>query len=121
MLRVLIIEDEHLFGRSVVKWLERYGYQCKWATTIAEGKVLSREFHPDLLLLDSHLPDGNGLNHLPEFSESATKIVVISADIETYHDLSLTNNNAVNYLKKPIDLNELLSRLKDLEPDCVAS
>ena len=50
--RILIVEDEALFGRAVAKRLQQAGYECKHAETLAQGRDQARQLIPDLVLLD---------------------------------------------------------------------
>src|SRR2546430_12846428 len=58
---VLIVEDEILQARSIKRSLERHGYQVLMAATAEEGLELVQCHHPDILLLDVHLPGMDGL------------------------------------------------------------
>ncbi len=106
--RVLLVEDEALFARAVTKRLQQAGYECERAETIADGRALARQFQPDLALLDMRLPDGSGLDLLSEFIAKGTAVVVMTAYGEVSDAVSAMKLGAVDYLKKPVDLEELL-------------
>jgi two-component system, NtrC family, response regulator AtoC len=106
--RVLLVEDEALFARAVTKRLLQAGYACEQAGTIADGRALARQFLPDLALLDMRLPDGNGLDLLAEFSARGVAVVVMTAYGELSDAVNAMKQGAVDYLKKPVDLEELL-------------
>lgn len=106
--RVLLVEDEALFARAVTKRLQQAGYECERAETIADGRALARQFLPDLALLDMRLPDGNGLDLLSEFIARGIAVVVMTAYGEVSDAVSAMKQGAVDYLKKPVDLEELL-------------
>jgi len=106
--RVLVIEDEALFARAVTKRLQQAGFECERAESLAEGRVAARQFLPDLVLLDMRLPDGNGLDLLPEFVAKGLAVVVMTAYGEVNDVVNAMKQGALDYLKKPIDLEELL-------------
>src|SRR5688572_5930836 len=89
--RVLLVEDEALFARAVVKRLQKAGYECEHAETLADGRALAKQFLPDMALLDMRLPDGNGLDLLTEFTARGISVIVMTA----YGELS----DAVNAMK----------------------
>jgi DNA-binding NtrC family response regulator len=110
--RVLIIEDENLFGRAVKKRLEKAGHECLIAGTLAEGRELARNAAPELVLLDLRLPDGNGLDLLSELravgENRQPPVIVLTAYGEISNAVHAMKLGAADYLKKPIDLDELL-------------
>ncbi len=106
--RVLLVEDEALFARAVTKRLQQAGYECERAETIADGRALARQFQPDLALLDMRLPDGNGLDLLSEFTAKGIAVIVMTAYGEVSDAVNAMKQGAIDYLKKPVDLEELL-------------
>lgn len=106
--RVLLVEDEALFARAVTKRLQLAGYECERAETIADGRALARQFQPDLALLDMRLPDGNGIDLLSEFTAKGIAVIVMTAYGEVSDAVNAMKQGAIDYLKKPVDLEELL-------------
>jgi two-component system response regulator AtoC len=106
--KILIVEDESLFARAVLKRMQKAGFACEQAETLQDGRAIAKQFEPDIVLLDMRLPDGNGLDYLPELVVNGVTVIVMTA----YGDLSDAVNaiklGANDYLKKPIDLEELL-------------
>jgi CheY-like chemotaxis protein/anti-sigma regulatory factor (Ser/Thr protein kinase) len=76
------------------------------------GLELAHEHHPDLILLDLHLPDLGGeevLAHLR--SDPATReipVVVLSADVTQRHRDAVMGLGARGYITKPITVRRLL-------------
>ena len=79
------------------------------------GLELAREHHPDLILLDLHLPDLMGDKVLARLkADPATRaipVVILSADATSKQIDSLLAGGAVDYLTKPLDLNRLFEVL----------
>jgi CheY-like chemotaxis protein len=77
------------------------------------GIELTRQHHPDLVLLDLHLPDINGLSVLHTLktdpATSAIPVIMISADATNSQMQRLLDAGAAAYLTKPLDVEELLS------------
>jgi len=113
--RVLLVEDETLFARAVVKRLKQAGFDCEHAETLADGRELARQFLPDFSLLDMRLPDGNGLELLTEFSGKGISTIVMTAHGDLSDAVNAMKLGAADYLKKPVDLEELLLAIQKVE------
>lgn len=107
---ILIIEDEAVFAGAVQKKLKRAGYHAEIAKTLGEGTNRLSEVAPDLVLLDVRLPDGSGLDFLAALQDKdkAFPVLVMSAYGEIEDAVSAMKSGASDYLKKPIDLDELM-------------
>jgi PAS domain S-box-containing protein len=79
------------------------------------GLDLTREHHPDLVLLDLHLPDMPGqevLRRLRADPKTASiPVVVLSADARPSLITQLLDQGARAFLTKPLDVKELLALL----------
>ncbi len=82
-----------------------------------EGLRLARQHHPDLILLDLHLPDVRGdevLRRLQAHAETAgIPVVMLSADATPNQIQRLLAAGAEAYLTKPIDVYQLLRLLDE--------
>ena len=105
---VMLVEDEEVFARAVTRRLQKAGFVCETASTLADGRALLRQFAPDMVLLDMRLPDGSGMDVLPEFISQGAAVIVMTAHGEVSDAVSAMKMGATDYLKKPIDLEELL-------------
>ena len=119
--RILIVEDEAVFAGAVRKRLQRAGYNAEVVGTLADGAASVRAATPDLMLLDMRLPDGSGLDLLADLQDkdaNAFPVLVMSAYGEIEDAVSAMKSGATDYLKKPIDLDELALMVeKALERD----
>ena len=113
--KVQIVEDELLFARAVAKRLQKAGYECELAETISDGRALAKQFMPDIALLDMRLPDGNGLDLLSEFTAKGIAVIVMTAYGEVSDAVNAMKQGAIDYLKKPVDLEELLLTVQKAE------
>lgn len=106
--KVLIVEDEVLFARAVQKRLQKAGFECEHVENLADARAIHKQFSPDLVLLDMRLPDGNGLDLIAEFVAKNIVTIVMTAYGEVSDAVTAMKMGANDYLKKPIDLEELL-------------
>ncbi|MEX1200449.1 MAG: sigma-54 dependent transcriptional regulator [Methylophaga sp.] len=113
MLNILLIEDEKLFAKSVLRRLQSAGHEGQIAASRAEGEALLKDTEFDLLLLDVRLPDGSGLDLLeqlraPQSAWQSLPVIVMTAYGEIEDAVSAMKLGANDYLKKPVDLDDLM-------------
>ena len=108
--QILLVEDENVFAKAVKKHLQRAGYKVDLAGDLETARKYYKENSADLVLLDMRLPDGSGLDLLSELKSSNmnTAVLAMSAYGELEDAVSAMKLGASDYLKKPIDLDELL-------------
>ncbi|MCC5810426.1 MAG: sigma-54-dependent Fis family transcriptional regulator [Ectothiorhodospiraceae bacterium] len=107
--RVLIIDDEASFVRSLVFALREEGIQARGVHTGEDGLRQAREEPPDLVLLDLRLPGMDGMQVLEALSGELPEIpvVMISAHGDTRAAVQAVKGGAADYLTKPFALDEL--------------
>lgn len=119
--KVLIVEDEALFARAVMRRLQKSNYECAHVESVQDARDILKQFVPDIVLLDMRLPDGNGLDLLPFFVAKNAMVIVMTAHGEISDAVNAMKQGAVDYLKKPIDLEELLLSIQKAEAAAVQS
>jgi len=111
--RVLYIEDHAANVELIEHTLGQAGQVELVAAVSGEtGLRLARETHPDLILLDLHLPDVSGEEVLVMLKQdpltSSIPVVVLSADATPGRVNAAEAAGADHYLTKPLDLAEFL-------------
>ena len=113
--RVLVIDDNFETGHLIKIVLENEGYTVEVASNGDTGLKKAKDFQPDLVTLDILMPGNkNGIELLDiwekEVSLKNTPVLVISImDKELLHRMT---KREIEYLPKPIDLEKLLSKVK---------
>ncbi len=117
--RVLIVDDDAAIVEMLRDLLTRDGrFEVKSASNGFDAGSLTKEFRPDVLLLDYMLPDINGnvvcqrIRSDPELSE--TKIIIVSGAISETEIEGLKAAGANDFIKKPFDVDKLISRMFEL-------
>ncbi|RXK06151.1 response regulator transcription factor [Halarcobacter bivalviorum] len=116
MLKILILEDDELFLETLEDFLSDEGFEVKCAIDGEEVLDYCFEEKYDLYLLDINVPKISGielLKRLREANDSTPTIYLTShkdKDMLTKGFLS----GCDDYLKKPVDLDELLLRINSL-------
>jgi len=114
--KILLLEDDHLFGETIVDLLEEEGYAIEHFTNGQDALNATFESKFDLYLLDINVPLINGTTLLEELrsSDDDTPAIFLTShkDKETL-ELGF-RSGADDYMSKPFDMDELLLRLKAL-------
>ena len=113
---VLIVEDDATIARFVELELEHAGYSVRKAE---DGAVALRELEasePDLVILDLMLPEVDGIDVARALREKGSQvpILMLTARAETRDVVSGFEAGADDYLRKPFEIPELLSRVRAL-------
>ena len=110
---ILLLEDDLLFSETLQDWLEEEGYSVQRAGDphTAFDLCYSRRF--DLYLFDINLPFQNGLRTFAELRESGdtTPVIFLTSREDRASLLEGFDLGADDYLKKPVDLEELSARI----------
>lgn len=116
MIRVLIVDDDFMVAKVHAGFIQRTpGFSVVGAAhTGAEALAKTRELHPDLVLLDIHLPDANGLDLMLQLRDVAPEldVLVISAAREVETVRRALRGGIVHYLIKPFSQEDLQERLE---------
>jgi len=113
--RVLVCDDDAAIRTVVREALRRAGHTVDTAASAADLKRVIRAFRPQVLLTDVVLPDGNGLDLIPELlvDHPHMPIIVLSAQNTFTTAMRATEQGAFDYLPKPFDLGELVQAVDD--------
>ncbi len=112
---VIIVEDEKLIRRFVRVALEEEGCRVVEAASSAQGLIEAGAQHPDLIVLDLGLPDGNGVDFIAALRGwSDVPILVLSARLSERDKIQALDAGADDYLTKPFAVGELRARTRAL-------
>jgi two-component system, NtrC family, response regulator len=109
MIKALIIDDDPKICLFFSKLLKQMKHEPYIANTIEEGLKLSKEKHFDLVLLDLELPDGNGLQILPDLinASSEPEVIIITGTGDVRGAKLAFKYGAWDYVRKPFLLDEV--------------
>ncbi len=111
--KILLLEDDRLYSETLCDWLEEEGFEveaCYDPHTAFEA-CFSRRFA--LYLFDINLPFQNGLETFRQLRQSGdeTPVIFLTSREDKASLLEGFEIGADDYLRKPVDLEELSARL----------
>ena len=112
---ILIVDDEPDILEFLCYNLEKEGYTVGTASNGEAGLEKAIAQKPDLILLDIMMPEMDGIEVCQRLkSNPATEtipIIFITAKVSKEGKLEGLDAGAVDYITKPIDLDETLARI----------
>jgi DNA-binding response OmpR family regulator len=115
-MRILMVEDDALFGSAMQKSLLRAGYAVDWIRAGRDLVAAMRGAEYECVMLDLNLPDVGGEECLKTIRERnpGLSVVVITARGGVLDRVRLLELGADDYLVKPVDLDEVNARLRSI-------
>lgn len=122
MLKVIIIDDEVITRKGLVEFVNWEKFEMRvfgQASDGLEGLALARKVQPDLAICDIKMPRMNGIEFATQIKYVAPncKIIFLSGYTDKEYLKSAIKLNVVDYLEKPVNMEELtklLSSVRDL-------
>jgi len=112
---IVIAEDDQKIAEIQRRFIERIeGFEVLGiAHSTLDAKDMVEVLEPDLLLLDIHFPEGNGLKLLREIrsSQSATDVILITAAKDVTSLTEALHSGVFDYIIKPLVFDRLQSAL----------
>ena len=119
---VLVVDDEKNIRLLFEEELTEVGYKIICAENGEEALRLFKDFQPDLVLLDLKMPGIHGVTVLEKIREldKDTPVIVVTAHgagsslqkSQAEYTFKKKNLNIVEYITKPVDLDDLVSKVK---------
>ena len=115
-MKAVIIDDEILVAKNMQMLLTRYcpdvlvegiGHSAK------EAEELIKDKRPDVVFLDVEMPHGNGFDLLKRMEYIDFGVIFVTAF--DHYAIRAIKYSAIDYLLKPIDINELVAAVKKAE------
>jgi DNA-binding NtrC family response regulator len=115
--RILIVEDEEAQRTLLAGLLEKEGHVVATAGNGADAVDLYRKNTFEIVFLDYKLPDTDGLTLLKTFKEinPEVDIIMVTAFGTIENAVDALKTGATDYLAKPVDLDDLLFKIKKIE------
>ena len=116
--KILVVDDSTTNVVLLEAILDEKGYQIETALNAKEARNIIERDKPDLILLDLLMPKISGFEFLEELRKDEetknTPVIVVSALTDEENVERIMQLGAVDYVKKPIDLQYLVSRVESV-------
>lgn len=120
MPRVLLVEDAPFLRYAFGRLLRLQGFDVREAHDGQDALACLAEFQPQLVLTDLMMPVMSGLELISQLRArpdmANIPVVAITADATTQAEEQARRAGAADFITKPVDLPELLERLRNLMP-----
>jgi DNA-binding response OmpR family regulator len=117
-MRILLVEDDPMIGKTLQQALQQDGYAVDWVTDGESGRtaIATSQDAYVLVLLDLGLPRKGGLALLRELRREGNRIrvLVVTARDAVADRVEGLDAGADDYLTKPFSLDELTARIRAL-------
>lgn len=118
MATILYIEDEEDLRNDIAEELIDVGYEVLMAKDGCEGMNMILAHDPDLVISDINMPCKNGRELLVELQEISSELdmppfLFLTALFDEKDKAEGLKLGAIDYLVKPIELDELISKIAE--------
>lgn len=115
--KIIVLDDEMIIRKTLETHLRRKHYSVATASKIAEADALLAKDQFDLIFVDMHLPDGDGMELLERISEMPEPplVVVITGYGTIESAVECMRKGAFDYVVKPCSMDEIEVIIKKAE------
>jgi DNA-binding response OmpR family regulator len=115
-MKLLIVEDNQILAQDMQDFLQENGFIVEKAPLFNEALEKINVYQYDLILLDLGLPDGNGIDLIPEIKkqDSSTGIIILTARDTVNEKVKGLEMGADDYITKPFHKAELNARINSI-------
>jgi len=116
MKHVIVVDDEQDMVTSVSEALRAEGYRVSGFTSAARAQEVMATDAPDLMTMDLHMPNVNGIELLRAVRRRFPKLpIIVCSGLSAYkNDPDIVLNNVAAFLDKPVDFAQLASTVRKI-------
>jgi len=120
--KLLIIDDEYITRQGIINHIDFTPFdimEIQEADDGINGLRVAETFHPDIVISDIKMPRMDGVNFAFKLKKILPdcRIIFMSAYTELDYYRNAIKLNAISYIEKPIDLDELKQSLQNAVDD----
>lgn len=112
---ILIVEDDLTFSTMLKTWLSKKGYDVETVSNCARARKSITPDKFNLILSDLRLPDQDGMHLLTWMRDMQinTPFIMMTSYGEIQNAVTAMKLGATDYIKKPVQPDELLKKIKE--------
>lgn len=115
MTKVLIVEDDEVFGQELHEVFVHWGFEVLTVGSVGDFWAKVTDFQPQLIVVDLTLPDGSGVDIIRKVrSNSDIGIIVMSGRSAEVERVVCIETGADDYVVKPFSSREMVARIRQL-------
>lgn len=119
MLSILIVEDDITFSLMLTTWLGKKGFSVNSSSSVSNAKRKIEEGAFDLVISDLRLPDSDGIALLRWLKGAypSLPLIMMTSYAEIQTAVQAMKLGAADYIAKPLNPEELLSKIREIMKD----
>jgi len=114
--KILIVDDQPVNVQLLMRKLEREQFAVEGVYSGQEALDSIARAHPDLILLDVMMPDMDGIEVCMRLQNNEDTrnipVIFVTARSAREHKIEGLSVGAVDYITKPVDLDEMVARVR---------
>jgi len=113
-IKIIVIDDEEDILYTIKEICGFGGYDVSTATSGRKGYELCKKYKPQLVIVDYHMPDWDGINTVKKIRDMdpAVSILVLTVDERQEISDKFIEVGATDFAIKPIKAPDLICRIK---------
>ena len=113
MYRILIVEDDEIIARSLMRHLGSWNYEVSCVEDLSNVMAAFSQFAPQLVLMDIKLPFFNGYHWCAEIRKvSKVPVIFLSSASDNMNIVMAVNMGGDDFIAKPFDLDVLTVKIQ---------
>jgi DNA-binding response OmpR family regulator len=115
-MKLLLVEDNRELVNDIVHFLDESGFVTETALTLQAAREKIEIYDYDLVIVDLGLPDGDGLDLIPDIQkrQPETAVLILTARDGLDYKIKGLDWGADDYLTKPFHKAELNARIRSI-------
>ncbi|WP_372683606.1 PAS domain S-box protein [Desulfosarcina sp.] len=111
--KILVVEDDPQMRESLRALLSFYSFDIQMSINLQDAFHFLSDTVYDLILLDLHLNDQSGFEVMDylEDNKLGTRVIIYTGEQSEKKAIKALKKGAIDYLKKPIDPDELIASI----------
>ena len=112
---VLVVDDEEKVRKYLSRLLEKRGFRVSTAADSLPALELLESMDVDVVLLDVLMPSQDGISVLKEIKKRKplTEVIILTGNASVSTGVEGIQHGAIDFLLKPVDLENLLRCIND--------
>ena len=112
--KILVVDDEPDNITTVKAVMKKGGYDVVTAKSADEALKVWKKEKPDLILMDIMMPGTPVKEIIPKITNTKIAYLSVVRTSEAEKEDLMKSKNIVDFMQKPFDINELLSKVKKI-------